>query len=300
MKKLLVFGIIAVLALSMSACGGTTTTKEKDVKFTVAYLPNESTEQNADARQGMSKDLSEVLGMEVVEFQASDYNAVVEGMRTGKIDLAYFGPLSFCLANERAGAEPIGMKAKNGDKANATYKAVLVVKADSSIQSIEDIKGKSIAFVDPNSTSGNLIPSAEIMNKFPNENLDMDSLHTNGKFFSAVSFSGQHQAGLQAVIKGDVDVVPISNAILASEIKAGNAKESDIRVIHSSEPIPSEPMAIRGDIPEEIKSKVKSFMLSYNNEEYFEKVIGDKTARFVDCSINDYKNIIELNKQLSK
>lgn len=214
--------------------------------------------------------------------------------------MAYFGPLSFCLAYDRAKAEAVGMKAKGGDKANATYKSVLIVKASSAIQSIKDIKGKTMAFVDPNSTSGNMIPSAEIMKNFPNEKLDMDSLHTNGKFFSAVSFSGKHQAGLQAVIKGDVDIAPISNAILASEIKAGNAKESDVRVIYSSEPIPSEPMAIRSDLPNEVKEKVKNFILSYANENYFEKVIGDKTARFVPCTVDDYKNIIELNRQLNK
>ena len=77
-----------------------------------------------------------------------------------------------------------------------------------------------MAFVDPNSTSGNLIPSAAIMKAFPGEKLSMDDLHTNGKFFQAVSFSGKHQAGLAAVVKGDVQVAPISDAILAAEINA--------------------------------------------------------------------------------
>ena len=74
-----------------------------------------------------------------------------------------------------------------------------------------------MAFVDPNSTSGNLIPSAAIMKAFPGDKLSMDDLHTNGKFFQAVSFSGKHQAGLAAVVKGDVQVAPISDAILAAD-----------------------------------------------------------------------------------
>lgn len=274
--------------------------KQAISQFTIAYLPNESTEQNADARNGMAKDLSALLGVKVIEYQASDYNAVIEAMRTNKVDMAYFGPLSFCLAYERANAEPIGMKAKTGKKEDATYKSVLIVKAESSIRSIKDLKGKTIAFVDPNSTSGNLIPSAEIMQAFPEEKLDMDALHTNGVFFSSVMFSGKHQAGLQAVLKGDVDVAPISDEILKQEIKNGNAPDGAVKIIHSSSPIPAEPMAIRSNLPDDVKAKVKHFILTYNNEEYFEKVIGKNTARFVECTIEDYKNIIELNKRLNK
>ena len=269
-------------------------------QFTIAYLPNESTEQNADARNGMAKDLSAALGIPVVEYQASDYNAVIEAMRTNKVDMAYFGPLSFCLAYERANAEPIGMKAKTGKKEDATYKSVLIARADGPIRSIRDLKGKTIAFVDPNSTSGNLIPSAEIMKAFPDERLDMDALHTNGVFFSSVIYSGKHQAGLQAVLKGDVDVAPISDEILKQEIKNGNAPDGAVKIIHSSSPIPAEPMAIRGNLPSEIKAKVKNFILNYKNEEYYEKVIGKSTARFVECTIDDYKDIIQLNKQLNK
>lgn len=295
LKSVLSGMLIGAMALGVSGCS----TKSAE-KFTVAYLPNESTEQNADARNGMKEDLSKALGMEVIEYQASDYNAVIEAMRTGNVDMAYFGPLSFCLAYERANAEPVGMKAKDGDKANATYKSVLIAQADSDINSIKDIKGKSIAFVDPNSTSGNMIPAAEIMKAFPEDKLTMEALQTNGTFFESTMFSGKHQAGLQAVIKGDVDVAPISDAILASEIKNGNAQADDVKIIHSSSPIPSEPMAIRGDLSQDIKDKVKEFILNYDNADYFEQVIGDASARFIPCTIEDYQNIIELNKELNK
>jgi phosphonate transport system substrate-binding protein len=298
-KFLKSIALLAMLSITVSSIAACSSSEKK--QFKIAYLPNESTEQNADARKGMAADLGKALEMEVVEYQASDYNAVIEAMRTEKVDIAYFGPLSFALAFERAGVEPIGMKAKNKDKSKAVYKSVLITKSSNNdINSIQDIKGKTMAFVDPNSTSGNMIPSAEIMKAFPDLNLTMDDLHTNGKFFASVSFSGKHQAGLQAVIKGDIQIAPISDAILAAEIKNGNAKEDDIKVIHESSTIPSEPMAMRNGLTQEIKDKLKNFILSYENEEYFEKVIGDKTARFIPCTIDDYKEIIELNKKLNK
>ena len=290
--------MLAILScLSFTGCGGS---KAEQKKFVITYLPNESTDKNADARKGMAADLSKALGMEVTELISNDYNAVIEAMRTGKADMAYFGPLSFCLAYDRAGVEPIGMIAKNKDKKNATYKSVLITNSkNSDINGIQDIKGKTMAFVDPNSTSGNLIPSAAIMKAFPNEKLSMDELHTNGKFFQAVSFSGKHQAGLAAVVKGDVQVAPISDAILAAELNAGRADKNDVKVIFASDPIPSEPMAIRKDLPADVKEKVKQFVLSYDNAAYYKGVMGAEDKRFVECSIEDYKGIIELNKALN-
>ena len=245
---------------------------------------------------GLANDLSEVLGCDVEEIQASDYNAIIEALRTGKADMAYMGPLAIALGVERAGIEPIAMKAEDGDPEKAIYHSVLVTNsANSDINSIEDIKGKTIAFVDPDSTSGNLVPTAEIIKAFPDDNLNSDMLHTNGDFFEAVSFSGSHQAGLQAVIKGDVDVVPISDQILASEIANGNATEDDVKIIHESDAIPAEAMVIASSVDDNTKQVLKDFLTSYDNEDYFTEVIKKEGARFVDCDMSDYEPIIELN-----
>ena len=181
-----------------------------------------------------------------------------------------------------------------GDKEQAVYHSVLIARSDNDeINSIQDIKGKSIAFVDPDSTSGNLVPSSEIITAFT------DILHTNGEFFEAVSFSGKHQAGLQAVIKGDVDVAPISDQILASEIANGNAKEEDVKIIHTSEAIPAEAMVVSADVDEELKAKLADFLTTYDNEDYFTQVIKVEGARFVECDVTDYEPIIDLNQMIN-
>ena len=303
MKKMIAMAMMAVMAMgAMTGCGGSGETgaeKEKET-FTIAYAPNESTTESADARKGLAEDLSEVLGMEVEEIQASDYNAIIEALRTGNADMAYMGSMAVALASERANVEPIVMKAPNGNKEEAIYHSVLITRADNDeINSIKDIKGKTMAFVDPDSTSGNLVPTSDIMEAFPEENLDSDKLHTNGEFFEAVSFSGKHQAGLQAVIKGDVDVVPISDQILASEIANGNAKESDIKIIHSSAAIPAEAIVIGETVDADLRDTLIDFLTSYDNEEYFTDVIKVEGARFVECTLDDYEPIITLNKNIN-
>lgn len=273
----------------------------EDGVFTIAYAPNESTTESADARKGLAEDLSEELGCDVEEIQASDYNAIIEALRTGKADMAYMGSQALALGVERTDLEPIVMKAEEGDPEKAIYHSVLITgSGNDEINSIEDIKGKTMAFVDPDSTSGNLVPTAEIIQAFPDENLTSDNLHTNGDFFEAVSFSGSHQAGLQAVIKGDVDVVPISDQILESEISHGNASEGDVKVIHESGAIPAEAMVVGEHVTQETRDLLTEFLTAYDNEQYFTDVIKVPGARFVECDMSDYEEIIELNKIINE
>lgn len=302
MKK----GIACVLLSAMVAfgsfaagCGGNSQEAEKKT-FTIAYAPNESTTDSTDARSTLAKDLGKVINMEVKEIQASDYTAIIEALRTGKADMAYMGALAVAMGAERAGVTPIVMKAPNGDKAQAVYHSVFVTQKDNNeINSIKDFKGKTIAFVDPDSTSGNLVPTSEIMKAFPDLHLTNEKIHTNGEFFEAVSFSGKHQAGLQAVIKGDVDIVPISDQIMASEFKNGNADENAVKVVHSSAAIPAEAMVVRKTVNEDLKKTLTKFLVEYNNKDYFDKVIKKADARFVECSMEDYQPIVELNKNIN-
>lgn len=282
-----------------AGCGGNSQEAEKKT-FTIAYAPNESTTDSADARSTLAKDLGKVINMEVKEIQASDYTAIIEALRTGKADMAYMGALAVAMGAERAGVTPIVMKAPNGDKAQAVYHSVFITqKNNSEINSIKDFKGKTIAFVDPDSTSGNLVPTSEIMKAFPDLHLTNEKIHTNGEFFEAVSFSGKHQAGLQAVIKGDVDIVPISDQIMASEFKNGNADENAVKVVHSSAAIPAEAMVVSKTVNEDLKKTLTKFLVEYNNKDYFDKVIKKADARFVECSMEDYQPIVELNKNIN-
>lgn len=302
MKK----GIACVLLSAMVAfgsfaagCGGNSQEAEKKT-FTIAYAPNESTTDSTDARSTLAKDLGKVINMEVKEIQASDYTAIIEALRTGKADMAYMGALAVAMGAERAGVTPIVMKAPNGDKAQAVYHSGFVTQKDNNeINSIKDFKGKTIAFVDPDSTSGNLVPTSEIMKAFPDLHLTNEKIHTNGEFFEAVSFSGKHQAGLQAVIKGDVDIVPISDQIMASEFKNGNADENAVKVVHSSAAIPAEAMVVSKTVNEDLKKTLTKFLVEYNNKDYFDKVIKKADARFVECSMEDYQPIVELNKNIN-
>ena len=307
MKKILAgLLVVAMGAAMLTGCGSKEAASAnnaggEDGVFTIAYAPNESTDQSTDARNGLAEDLKELLGCEVEEIQASDYNAIIEALRTGKADMAYMGANAIALGAERANVDPIVMKAEDGDPEKAVYRSLLITNASNDdINSIEDIKGHTMAFVDPESTSGNLVPTSEIIKAFPNDALDMDKLHTNDAFFTAVSFSGSHQAGIQAVARGDVEIVPVSNQILASEIASGNVNEADIKVIHESGTIPAEAMVVAEHVDDETRQILVDFLVEYDNQAYFTEVIKKDNARFIKCSIEDYAAVIELNNILNE
>ncbi|MGN0856541.1 MAG: phosphate/phosphite/phosphonate ABC transporter substrate-binding protein [Candidatus Spyradenecus sp.] len=263
--------------------------------FTIAYAPNESTEQNLDARKGLAGALSQALGQEVREIHASDYTAIIEALRTGQADMAYIGSLAIGMAMRRAKATPVVMKAPEGDKTQAFYHSLLVARADNAkLTSIADIRGKTMAFVDPDSTSGNLVPTYEIIQAFPGESLTGERLHTNGRFFEAVSYAGRHQAALRAVAKGDVDLAACSDNILAFEEARGEIAPGTLKVIHTSAPIPAEGVVLARSVPEAVRERVAAFLVAYDDEAYFRDVLKVPNARFVPCSSADYAPILAL------
>ena len=216
-------------------------------------------------------------------------------MRTGNADIVFYGPVSYCQASERSGAEALVIVAPDGDKSKAGYTSKIIVKADSDIQTLDDLEGKTFAFVDPASTSGNYVPTLELMNHYTGKT--NEDFHTNGSFFSSVIYSGKHQNGLQSVLNGDVDAAPIASDILNSEIAAGRANEADIRVIHESPTIPASPMAVRGDLPQDLKDAIKAFFLSYQDEDYFQYMLGqapENHAAFVEADDSDYDYVRDL------
>jgi phosphonate transport system substrate-binding protein len=263
-------------------------------ELVMCYLPNEATEEFAEYRNGIRNDLGAALGIRVTEVNAADYNAVVEAMRTGHADIASFGPVTYVQAVERAGVEAMVVVAPFGDKRQAGYTSKIIVKAGSPVKTLRDLRGKTFAFVDPASTSGNYVPTLELMNAFGMTNEDF---HTNGRFFSSVSFSGRHQNGLQAVINGDIDAAPVASDILEGELAAGRVKESDYTVIHQSPLIPNAPISIRKDLPEDLKARVREFFLGYKNPDYFRFMLGwplDREPEFVEADDRDLDYVRDL------
>ncbi|MDR1571405.1 MAG: phosphate/phosphite/phosphonate ABC transporter substrate-binding protein [Clostridiales Family XIII bacterium] len=290
---------IALLCCLMTGTAGAASYKDTVKEIVICYLPNEGSEEFAEYRGLMQDELGDYLGIKVTEINAADYNAVVEAMRTKHADVAAFGPVSYVQAAERSGAEAFAMAVPNGDKSLAGYTSKIIVKKGSPIKGLKDLRGKTFAFVDPASTSGNYVPTLELMNAFPSTT--NEDFHANGAFFSSVSFSGKHQNGLQAVLNGDIDAAPIASDILDIETAAGRVGKGDVTVIHESPRIPAAPMAMRGDLPGDLKAAIKTFFLNYKNADYFQFMHGlapEQKPAYVEAVDGDYGYVRDLMKKV--
>ena len=151
-----------VLLAAVAACGfGLASAHADDVvkEFRVGLLGGENT-QDRLARYGKFQQLLEQkLGIPVKLFPAADYAGVMQGIAAGQLEMAGFGASGFAGAwLDCKCVEPIVVPQENDG--STYYYSVLVVRADSGIKTLDDMKGHSLAWADPNSTSGYLIPSA--------------------------------------------------------------------------------------------------------------------------------------------
>ncbi|MBV9740031.1 MAG: phosphonate ABC transporter substrate-binding protein, partial [Hyphomicrobiales bacterium] len=164
-------------------------------ELVLAVIPAENASGVVDRWTPFINYLSKELGTKVTLRVANDYAAVIEGQRAGNIHIAYYGPASYSRATiVGAKIEPFAIDV-NSDGSKGYY-SVFYVKADSPYQKIEDLKGKNLGLVDPNSTSGNNMPRFEL------DKLGIDP----DAFFAKTVYAGSHENAVLALAQGTADV----------------------------------------------------------------------------------------------
>src|SRR6201991_4843393 len=233
--------------------------KSKYPELVLAVVPAENASGVTERYAPFVEYLSKELGTKVTLRVANDYAAVIEGQRNGSIQIAGYGPASYARAVVTGvKVEPFCTTVNNDGTIG--YYSVFYVLADSPYKSIEDLKGKNLGLVDPNSTSGNNVPRFEL-NK-------MGIVNAEG-YFGKVVFTGSHENAVLALSQGTVDVAANQwtsddDSTLAQMLTKGmlkNAdgtpmKKDDFRIVHKSAPILNGPYAYNSDLPADLKAAI--------------------------------------------
>lgn len=238
---------------SRSASEGTTTGRENwPDRLVFAAVPTEDQEVISRRYDMFLEYLEERVGIPVDIFFPTSYTATIEAFRGGNADIARFGPFAYILANERANSEMFAVAARPG--LPTTYYAAFITLDDSGIEDVQDLRGRSWAFVDPASASGHLFPRAELVNALGISNDEIES------FFGAVNFSGSHQASVSAVLNGDVDAAAISSGGGFRSLEgplSGHPNASRVVVFHRTGDIPGTGYALRGELPADLRAAIR-------------------------------------------
>ena len=165
--------------------------------------------------------LQKKLKMDVQFFYTTDYTAVIEALRSKKIDMAHLTPFAYVLATQKPGLMPIATLGLNGKP--TLYHSIIFTNRQTGLKSMDDVKARaknlSLCFADPASTSGHLIPRAY---------LNSIGLNPDNAFKEAI-FAGSHAASILSVQSGKVDVgCSTSELALDKLVREGTVKREDI------------------------------------------------------------------------
>ncbi len=274
--------------------------KAKYPELVFAVVPAENASGVVDRWTPFVDYLSKQLGTKVTLRVANDYAAVIEGQRAGNIHIAYYGPASFSRARIQGVKTDAFAIDVNSDGSKGYY-SVFYVLANSPYQKIEDLKGKAMAFVDPNSTSGNNMPRFEL------SKLGIDP----ETFFSKTVYAGSHENAVLALAQGTADVAANwwnapDDSNLTRMLDKGMLKKSDgtpmtkddFRIILKSELIINSPYAYLSDLPDDLKAAIaKAFLDAAKNDKTdFDRLSDGKNRPWEPIANADYDKTIELVK----
>lgn len=245
MKKLLIFLGAALFAAGVHAA-------DPDPKtLKVALLPDENAGTIIKNNQPLKEYLERTLGKKVELIVTTDYSSMIEAMRHGRLDLAYFGPLSYVLARQKSEIEPfVALKTKG----STTYQSVVIANSAAGVARIEDIKGKNMAYGDKASTSSHLIPKSVLAEKGVEVGRDYKE-----------HFVGSHDAVAMAVQNGHAQAGGLSRPIFESLVERKIIDTSKVKVLEYSKPFPQYPWTMRSNLKPELKERIRAAFLDLND-----------------------------------
>ena len=279
-------------AISFAGAGQAQSWRSAYPELVFAVIPAENA-SGVTERYGPFVDyLAKELGTKVTLRIANDYAAVIEGQRNGSIHIAGYGPASYARAAlTGVKVEPFVTTVNNDGTIG--YYSVFYVRADSPYKTIEDLKGKNLGLVDPNSTSGNNVPR-----------FTLNKLKINpDTFFGRVTYTGSHENAVIALQQKTVDVAANwwnaeNDSNLTRMASKGLAKVDDFRIISKSDLIPNSPYAFLASLPPDLKAAiVKAFDEAPTKAKAaFDKLSDGKDRAFTKVDAKTYEPVVELIK----
>ena len=295
-RRTLLAGIAAGAATTVTARAQSWKSAYPELVF--AVVPAENASGVTDRFTPFVAYLSKQLGTKVTLRIANDYAAVIEGQRAGNIHIGYYGPASFARALQTGVKTTAFVIDVNSDGSKGYY-SVFYVKADSPYKTVEDLKGKNLGLVDPNSTSGYNMPLYALNKRGINAE----------KFFAKLLVTGSHENAVLALAQGTVDTAAnwwngpndsnLTRMLSKGMIKGADgkpAKLDDFRIILKSDLIINPPTAYLDSLPEDLKAAIRTAYLdaAKNDKAAFDRLSDGKSLPWQTVENKDYDETIKL------
>ncbi|MDQ2067777.1 phosphonate ABC transporter substrate-binding protein [Xinfangfangia sp. CPCC 101601] len=289
-----------VLALAATTALTSAASAQGITGFNIGILGGENAQDRMTSSECYRVAIEKELGVPVKVFTPADYDGVIQGLLGGTLDMAWLGASGYAkIYLTDAEAVEVKLTKQNMDGSTGYY-AFGFAHKDSGITSIEEAKGKGFAFAEPNSTSGYLVPAAELT----------ETLGNLEEFFSEVKFSGGHEQTIVAVANGDVDAGVswadglgnwedgYNSGAFRKAADSGLVEMNDLVEIWKSKLIPEGPMVVRKALPEDVKAKVTQLTadLHETDKACAYSVAAGEAKDFVEVGHDEYLGVIAARK----
>ncbi|MDX6748758.1 phosphonate ABC transporter substrate-binding protein [Geminicoccaceae bacterium 1502E] len=278
--------------------------KSEITKIRVGLLSGEN-EADRLAKHTCFKDLLEAeFGLPVELYPAADYAGVMQGLIAGHLEAATLGPSGYAgvYLQDPEAIEPLVITRQIDGSSG--YHSVLVVRADSPFHTLDDLKGRSLAFADPNSTSGYLVPSFELKDKGYDPKV----------FFGRTGFSGGHEQGIIALLNNQYDAAVtnvsgvgdpaegFSTGTLRKMVDKGALDMKDVRIVWTSDLIPNSPRVVRKALPQAFKDGYRQLLLDMPERQpgCFQSIQGGDADSFVPVDHSFFDVIVRMRQEATQ
>ena len=264
--SIIVFTIVTLISATIFAAD-----KSNPDILRIAILPDENASELIKQNKKLQLYLENRLDKKIELVVTTDYSSMIEAMRFGRLELAYFGALSYVMAKQKAEIECFAAQMKKG---SIMYHGVIIANKNTNINKIEDIRGTNMAFGDPASTSSHLIPRAHLL---INAGLDIDDYMPH--------YLGAHDAVAMNVQNGNADAGGLSKKIFEHLVERGMISLDKVKVIAVSDPFPNYPWTMQSSLNPELKEKIKAAFYELDDPEI---TIPLKADGFLPVTDADY------------
>ncbi|MGZ9587381.1 phosphate/phosphite/phosphonate ABC transporter substrate-binding protein [Paenibacillus marinisediminis] len=265
--------VISMLVFSACSSGGSSAKGYVPETLNVQFVPSQTADTLEAKAKPLEKLLGEKLGIPVKVSISTEYNTIIEALASKKVDVGFLPPTAYVLAKEKNAANVI-LQAQRFGVEDATgaptkelvdfYKAMIIVKKDSPIQSIKDLKGKKIAYQNVTSSAGYVWPAGKLLDE------GLDPL----KDVQPVTVKGHDQAVI-SVLNGDVDAAAIFQDARNVVKKDYPSVFEDTRVLTFTEKIPNDTVVARSDMDPAWVEKIQQAFIDIGKDEAGHAIIKD-------------------------
>jgi len=267
----------------------------KEVK--IGILSGENEKDRVQRHEKFAEYMSRTLGVPVKIFTASAYEGVMQAMAANQIEFAIYGSSSYAGAWKEMNGGVIPLLTTLSSNGSTGYYSVIVVRSDSPYKTLDDLKGKTLAFADPNSTSGYAVPYYSLKK----------AGYDPEKFFGATPFSGAHETGVLGVVNGQYDAA-------ATNIKTdtdghpqrmaekGMIPAGSVKWIWKSPELTNGPFTARANLPKDLIDAATLAMLriTADDPEAFEAMKTKSQIGWMPVNHQRYEWILEMRDEIKK